>query len=137
MANGWYGKALETAVETGLGWAADSILAFLQCSEHYTPDLAADDQLADVVSGGAVTATSGALADKTNALGVLNATDKVFTAVADNGHYIDYVGLYNDTDAGDPLLMLWDNGTGLPVYANGVDITVTWGNVAGTLLAKI
>ena len=137
MANAWYGKALELAVETGLGWTADSILAFLQCSEHYTPNLDTDDQLADVVSGGAVTATSGALAGKANALGVLDATDKVFTAVADNGHYIDYVGLYNDTDAGDPLLMLWDSGTGIPLYANGGDITVTFGNVAGTLLARI
>ena len=137
MANGWYGKALETAAETGLGWTTDSILAFLQASEHYTPDLAADDQLADVTAGGVVAATSDALATKANTLGVLDALDKTFTAVADYGHYVDYVGLYNDTDAGDPLLMLWDNGTGLPVYPNGGNIAVTWGNVAGTLLAKI
>jgi len=131
----WYGKALETIVETGIGWATDDILVVLQSSEHYTPNMATDNELADVTSGGAVNATSTALAGKANVLGVLDATDKTFTAVAAGGHDIDYAIPYNDTDAGDPLLMCFDVSPALT--PNGGDILLTWGNVAGTLLAKI
>jgi hypothetical protein len=131
----WYGVALQTIVETGSGWTADDIKAVLQCSEHYTPDMAADDQLADIGTVLA-TRTSAAFASKANVLGVLDAANQNFPTVAALAdHDIDYVVNYNDTDAGDPLLMCFDVSPALT--PNGGDILVTWGNVAGTLLAKI
>jgi len=131
----WYGVALQTIVETGIGWTADDIKAVLQCSEHYTPDMAVDNELGDIGTVLA-TRTSAAFAGKANVLGVLDATNQNFPAVAALAdHDIQYVVVYNDTDAGDPLLMCFDVSP--EITPNGGDILVTWGNVAGTLLAKI
>jgi len=68
--------------------------------------------------------------------GVLDASDVVFTGTA--GDTCEGVLLAQDegSAAADRLAIWWDTGAGLPVTLGG-DVTVQWGNVAGTLLARI
>jgi hypothetical protein len=68
--------------------------------------------------------------------GVLDASDVTFVGTA--GDNCEGVLIYQSkgTAATDRLAIWWDSGSGLPVTLGG-DVTVQWGNVAGTLLARI
>lgn len=68
--------------------------------------------------------------------GVLDASDVVFTGTT--GDACEGVLLWQQkgSAATDRLILWWDTGGGLPVTLGG-DVTVQWGNVAGTLLGRI
>ena len=68
--------------------------------------------------------------------GVLDASD--VTLVGTAGDPCEGVLLYNEqgSAATDILFLWWDTGAGLPVTLGG-DVTIQWGNVAGTMLARI
>lgn len=101
----------------------------------YTPDLAQHEFLSDIASGARL-ATSSVLANKTNSTGsgaslvggVADADDVVFSLVGPSGTTIEAFVLYKDTgnDATSPLIMYVDVATGLPVTANGGNITVSF-----------
>ena len=109
-----------------ISWPSANI-KFVFASTTYTPSINTDEFLSDV-PGGAVVATSGNLASKTNVLGTVDAADVTVTAVS--GSQISYVVIYKDTGTGStsPLILLIDTATNLPVTPNGGDITVQWDN---------
>ena len=81
-------------------------------------------------TSGSMTLTSAA------ANGVLDASDVTFTGTT--GDTCEGVLLYQSkgSAATDRLILWWDSEAGLPVTLGG-DVTVQFGNVAGTLLARI
>lgn len=124
MANKFYPKGLQHFADGDISWSADTIKVLLVTSS-YSPNFSTDEFLSDI-SGGTIVATSGALASKTLALGVLNAANVTFTAVS--GSAASYVVIYKHTGTGSTsnLLINYDTGTGIPVTPNGGDITVNW-----------
>ena len=98
-------------------------------SGGYVMNLDTVQYLSNVSSG--VVSTSSALASKTSTLGVLDAADITFSAVA-SGAACDVIIVYKDTGTGStsPLILIITGATGLPVTPNGGDITVTWDNGA-------
>ena len=120
-----YKKGLEAFAGGDIDLVADTIKVLLVNAASYTPNLTTHQYHADV-SGGAIVATSSALASKSVTNGTFDADDVVFTAVS--GSQISYVILYKDTgsSATSPLICIFDTGTGLPVTPNGGDITVQW-----------
>ena len=123
MANKIYPKGKEHFAHAGVDFGGDVIKALLITS-GYTPNFSTDEFVADI--GANIVATSGALASKTYALGVLNAAALVFTGVS--GATVTQVALFKDTGstATSPLLVYWDTATGLPLTPNGGDITLAW-----------
>lgn len=102
--------------------------------------------VSDVTGAGATLhATSAALASKAVTNGVADAADVTFSAVSANanGHSLlifqsSAVGGGADVAAtAQRVIAYLDTGTNLPVTPNGGDITVAWGNVAGTLIFKL
>lgn len=96
-------------------------------------------------AGGTLVATSAALASKAVTSGVADAADVTFSAVA-SGAAITGILVFQSSAVGggadvaataQRLIAWYDTGTGLPVTPNGGDITVQWGNVAGTLMFKL
>lgn len=86
--------------------------------------------LADV-PGGAIVATSGNLANKTNANGVFDADDVTLSSVS--GDESEALIIYVDSGnaASSRLVAYIDTGvTGIPVTPNGGNIIITW-NASG------
>lgn len=126
MANAMYGKGRQHFANADISWGSDNI-KFVFASTTYTPSINVDEFKSDI-AGGAIVATSGNLASKTNVLGTVDAADVTVTAVS--GSQISYVVIYKDTGTGStsPLILLIDTATNLPVTPNGGDITVQWDN---------
>ncbi len=126
MANRFYLLALQKFSSGSIDLTSDTIKMLL-CSNSYSPNTTTDEFHADV-PGGAIIATSSALASKTVALGVFDAADKTFTAVS--GSTVTQIVFYKDSgvSATSPLLALFDTATGLPVTPNGGDIAVAFDN---------
>ena len=107
-----------------------TIKAVLIDLADYTPNLVTHDFLDDVPAA-ARGGTPQTLASKTLTVistgVVFDAANPVFPAVAGPDSY-EAVLLYRDTgvESTSPLIWLEDQGTGLPVTASGVDITVTF-----------
>lgn len=87
-------------------------------------------------AGGALVATSAALASKTVTNGVADAADVTYTAVG-SGAAITGIVVYQssavtggaDVAATAQRLIAWiDTATGLPVTPNGGDISIAWDN---------
>jgi len=91
----------------------------------------------DDVAAGAQEETSGnmTLVDAA-ANGVLDASDVTFVGTTGDTCEAVIVKRHITNDADSLPLIFWDTGAGLPVTLGG-DVTVQWGNVAGTLLARI
>jgi hypothetical protein len=108
-----------------ISWGSANIKCALLAGASYTPNLATNEFLSDV-PGGAIVATSGNLASKTNVGGTLNAAAITFSSVS--GAQCTYVLIYKDTGTGStsPLIALIDTATNLPITPNGGDITVQW-----------
>lgn len=96
-------------------------------------------------AGGTLVATSGALALKTGTSGVADAADVTFSAVP-AGAAIPAIVVFQSSAVGggadvaataQRVIAYYDTGTNLPITPNGGDITVQWGNVAGTLMFKL
>ena len=110
----------------------------------YTPNLATHKFVSDVTgAGGTLVATSAAMSAKTVTLGVADAADVTFSAVA-SGAAIPYVLVFQAsavTGGGDVaasaqrVIALIDSSTGvaLPVTPNGGDITVSWDSGANRI----
>lgn len=121
MANAMYIKAKQKLLE-GVFITGHTYKAVLVASEHYTPVIATDDELADI----AEVAATATLANVTLTDGVFDADDTTFTAVT-YPHAIDYIVIYDDSVAGDPLFLIIDTASaGLPCTPNGGDIKITW-----------
>lgn len=103
----------------------------------YVPNLTTDQFLSDVTGGGGtLVATSANMGGKTTALGVFDANDINYVAVA-SGAACDYVIIYKDTGvaATSPLIAAIDTATNLPVVPNGGDIDIQWDNGASKIFA--
>lgn len=137
MANGLYtlarakflsGNAVGgTTVADFIAWLTDDIkVALVDTTSIYTPDLATDEFLSDVTSGGAVISTSSNLTNKTATGGTADADDITFSSVS--GVQSEALVIYKDTGtpSTSPLIAYIDTATGLPVTPSGADVTVAW-----------
>ena len=143
MANALYDTGREGFLAGEIDWDTAVIKVALVRSYTFA---ASHKFVSDVTTaGGVLAATSAALASKTVAAGVADAADITYTAVASNasGHSLlvfqsSAVGGGADVAAtAQRVIAYYDTGTGLPVTPNGGDITIAWGNVAGTLIFKL
>lgn len=127
MSNQLYGKGKEKFARAQLNYAADTIKAAL-VKTAYAPNLASDEFFADISAN--VLATQ-VLATKTDTLGVIDAADTTFAAVA-AGDTGKAVVLYKDTGnpATSPLIAYIDTITGFPLATAGTDIVIQWDNGA-------
>lgn len=139
MASGFYEMGMKHIGLGDLVWknaGGTAIAAYLVDTADYTVNLATHEFRDASGLAAGIEETSGALT-KTDAAanGVLDATDVVFTGTA--GDPCEGILVANNgTAATSPLYFWWDGEAGLPVTLGG-DVTVQWGNVAGTLLARI
>jgi len=146
VADGWYEHG---AKHFGLGnivWVFDAsptdgendnIKCGLVDTADYTVNLSTHEfrDAAGLAAG--IEETSGSMTLVSAAQnGVLDASDVTFTGTT--GDTCEGILLWQQkgSAATDRLLLWWDTGAGLPVTLGG-DVTVQWGNVAGTLLARI
>lgn len=130
MANGIYQLSKENYPFPDI--LVDNIKVVL--TRAYVPNYTTHDFLDDI-AGASQVATSPNLAGKTFTLGVFDANNTTFTAVA-AGLACDYLVLFVDTGvaATSRLLCALDTGfVGLPVTPDGSDIQVTW--AAGGIFA--
>lgn len=123
MANGLYQLSKENYDFPDL--LVDNIKVVL--TRGYVPNFTTHEFLTSIVAGSRV-ATSANLGGKTFTLGVFDANNTTFAAVA-VGLACDYLVVYVDTgvDATSRLICGLDTGfAGLPVTPDGSDIQVTW-----------
>jgi hypothetical protein len=126
MANAIYDLARQSFLSQNpsIDLDTDDIKVSLVRSSAYTPNLVTDQFLSSVPTR---VADSANLSAKSVTLGVFDAADVTFTAVA-VGLAAQYIVIWKDTGvaATSPLIALIDTGTGLPVTPNGGDITIAW-----------
>jgi len=142
MANAIFDPGREGFLAGEIDW--DTAVIKVSLLRGYTLN-AAHKFVSDVTATGTLVTTSGALTAKTVAAGVADAADVVFTAVA-SGAAIPAILVYQSSAVtggvdvaatAQRVIAYLDTGTGLPVTPNGGDITIAWGNVAGTLIFKL
>lgn len=128
MANALYGKGKEKLLSGSIVFLTDTIKAAL-VSTAYTPNLSTDEFYSTISAN--VLGTPVALSSKSITLGVVDAADLLFSAVA-SGSTAKGVVLYKDTGlaSSSPLLVFIDVITGFPLATNGGDISITWDNGA-------
>ena len=123
MANGIYQKSKELYAFPNL--LVNNIKVVL--TRGYAPNFAVDAFLSDI-AGGSQISISPNLGGKTFALGVFDANNTTFTAVA-AGAACNFLVIYYDSGlaATSRLICALDTGfVGLPVVPDGSDIQVTW-----------
>jgi hypothetical protein len=138
MANAFYGKFKE-ALAAGFvfNWAAGDYRAMGIDSGAYTPSMNVHEFLADVAGGARIATMAAALANKTNALGVLDADDAVLTAAGATQFELVAIYLHTGVDATARLVALLDTFTsGMPYTPAGAGalVTVEWSNGADKVL---
>lgn len=136
MANALYKKGKEGFLLGEIDFDTATVKAALVSG--YTPNTTTHKFVSDVTgAGGTLVSTSSALATKTGLLGVADADDIVFSAVA-AGSACAYIIIFQSSAVGggadvaasaQRLIALYD-GSGLPVTPNGQDINVTF-NASG------
>jgi hypothetical protein len=128
MANALYGLGKQKLLTAALNLSSDTIKAAL-VTTSYTPNLATDEFYSTISAN--VVGTPQTLGTKTVALGVFDAADSTFSAVA-GGSTLLGVALYKDTGVAgtSPLIALLDTITGFPLATNGGDIQIVWDNGA-------
>lgn len=126
MANALYKLGAQHILNKEINLSSDTIKAAL-VKNDYTVNLTTHEFYTDISSH--VLGTPGALSTKSIALGVLDADDITFSAVA-GGDTALAVVLYHDTGTGSTsqLIAYIDTITGFPIATNGGDITVVWDN---------
>ena len=135
MANALYGKGKEKLLSSTASISLDSdTIKVALVSSAYTPNLATDEFYTSISS--AVLGTPQALGSKAITLGVFDAADVTYSAVA-AGSTAKAVVIYKDTGstATSPLLAYIDVITGFPLATNGGDIAVVWDNGANKIFA--
>jgi hypothetical protein len=130
VANRAYTEGKQNILAAATNFDTATMTALLVDGADYTPNTnaAGHDFKDDISAGIEETAT---LASTTIADGVFDASDTTFTAAA--GDPCELIVLYDNTggaDSTDPLYILWDTATGLPVTLNGGDVVVQW-NASG------
>lgn len=106
-------------------WVADNIDVFLVDSASFTYSAGVTDYL-DTVPGG-MRIASASLASKTCVAGLLDAANATFTSVSGaQFEYLLVVARLGGAETADPILMVFDSATGLPLTPNGNNITLTW-----------
>jgi hypothetical protein len=128
MANALYGLGKQKMLSGSINFSADTIKAAL-VTTSYTPNLATDEFYSTISAN--VVGTPQTLGTKTVTLGVFDAADVTFSAVAGGSTCLGVV-LYKDTGVAgtSPLLALIDTITGFPLATNGGDIQIVWDNGA-------
>lgn len=128
MANALYGKGKERLLSAAIDVTTATIKAAL-VSTAYAANLTTHEYYSDISAY--VLGTPVVLTSKVITLGVFDAADTTFTAVA-SGSTAKAVVLYKDTGVAgtSPLLVYDDTITGFPLATNGGDITIAWDNGA-------
>ena len=124
MANALYGLGKQKLLTAALNLSSDTIKVAL-VKTAYTPNLATDEFYSTISAN--VVGTPQTLGTKTVTLGVFDAADATFSAVA-GGNTLLGVAIYKDTGvaATSPLIALLDTITGFPLATNGGDIQIVW-----------
>jgi hypothetical protein len=137
MANALYGLAREKYLGgTGqLNFATDDVRAMLVRGYTLGANIDTHQFESDVTgAGGTIVSSTAAFASKTVALGVADAADTVFSAVA-SGAACPYVIIkkHTGTASTSNLIVYIDTATGLPVTPNGGDINLVFDNGANRI----
>ena len=132
MANALYDRGRQGFLAGDLDWDTDDIRVFLVDEADDTPDLAADEDLADRAAGARV-GTATALTSPTTTDGVADAADVTLSSVS--GDQSESIDCYYHTGTESTSLMIFnvDTATGLPVTPNGGDITIQWDSGANKI----
>lgn len=128
MANALYGLSKEKILSGAINLMTDTIKVRL-VKNTYAQNLTTDEFVSSVTK---ITGTTDqTLTGKSIALGVFDASDVTFTAVA-SGETSEGVVVYKDTgtEATSPVLAYIDTITGFPLATSGGNITVQWDNGA-------
>lgn len=133
MANALYGKGKEKLLSAAINLSSDTIKAAL-VSSAYSQNLSTDEFYSDISAN--VLDTPETLGSKTVTLGVFDAADPTFVAVA-AGSTAKAVVLYKDTGlaSSSPLLAYIDTITGFPLATNGGDVAIQWDNGANKIFS--
>lgn len=133
MSNALYGKGKEKLLSGSINLPSDTIKAAL-VSSSYTPNFSTHEFYSDISAN--VLDTPETLGSKTVTLGVFDAADPTFAAVA-AGSTAKAVVLYKDTGlaASSPLLAYIDTITGFPLATNGGDVAIQWDNGANKIFS--
>lgn len=133
MANALYGKGKEKFGAGSINWGSDTIKVALVLSA-YTVNLSTHEFYSDISAN--VLGTPQTLGSKTSTLGVFDAADPTWAAVA-SGSTVKAAVIYKDTGVAgtSPLIAYVDTITGFPLATNGGDITVAWDNGANKIWA--
>ena len=124
MANALYGLGKQKLLTAAINLSSDTIKAAL-VNTSYTPNLATDEFHSTISTY--ILGTPQTLGSKTVTLGVFDAADVTYSAVAGGSTALG-VALYKDTGVSgtSPLLALIDTITGFPLATNGGDIQIVW-----------
>lgn len=144
MANAIYGKGREAFAGAQVDWDTDDIRAILVRTvagggaggnSVYTVSIDVDEFLSTIPNNAYCRASTVALGSRTQALGVLDAADGVWTSVA-TGDAIQAIVIYKHTgtEGSSRLLLYIDTATGLPVTPNGANVTAQWDNGANKIV---
>lgn len=133
MANALYGKGKEKLLSGSINLSSDTIKVALM-SSAYSPNLSTDEFYSTISAN--VLGTPQTLSSKSVALGVFDAADITYLAVA-SGSTASRLVIYKDTGlaSSSPLLAMIDTITGFPLATNGGDIAVAWDNGANKIFA--
>lgn len=133
MANALYGKGKEKLLTAAINLSTDTIKVALM-SSAYTPNLSTDEFLSGISAS--QLNSSQTLGSKTITLGVFDAADITYTAVA-AAATAKAVVIYKDTGLASTsaLLAYIDTITGFPLATNGGDITIAWDSGANKIFA--
>lgn len=133
MSNALYGKGKEKLLSGSINLPSDTIKAAL-VSSSYTPNFSTHEFYSDISAN--VLDTPETLGSKTVTLGVFDAADPTFVAVA-AGSTAKAVVLYKDTGlaSSSPLLAYIDTITGFPLATNGGDVAIQWDNGANKIFS--
>jgi hypothetical protein len=131
MANVMYDPGRDAFLNGDIDYTNDTIRVYLVDTADYTFS-AAHQYLSSVAAGGRV--AYAALAGKTTAAGVADATDTVLSSVSGDVSEALVLCSWSGVDTSSPLIGYIDTASaGLPVTPNGGDITITWDSGANKI----
>jgi hypothetical protein len=133
MANALYGLGKKKILDGDIDLLVDTIKVAL-VKNDYAENLTTDEFYTSISAS--VVDTPETLGSKTTTLGVFDAADSTFAAVA-AGSTLECVVIYKDTgvEATSPLIARIDTITGFPLATNGGDITIQWDSGAYKILS--
>lgn len=135
MANAWYKLGAQAVLNKLVDMVSDTLKVAL-VKNTYPQNLTTDQYYSTISSY--VVGTPQTLGSKSVALGVFDAADATFTAVA-AGDTIEAVVIYKDTGtpSTSPLLLYLDTITGFPLATNGGDIPIVFDNGAYKIVSIV